>query len=124
MEHNAHNVFQALADPTRRAILSLLTGRRMPAGRIARQFPLRRPAISKHLTILKKVGLLREDRLAQQRLYSIRTEAVTPIMDWLSSMEAPTGGEPVARLPKSMPITTLRPPRVAVSRPAFELEFD
>ncbi|MFQ5501252.1 MAG: metalloregulator ArsR/SmtB family transcription factor [Phycisphaerae bacterium] len=124
MEHNPHDVFQALAEPTRRAILDLLTGRRMPAGQIARHFPLSRPAVSKHLTILKMAGLLQEDRLAQQRLYSIQTHNLETLLEWLSSLQAPTGVEHVVNLPKSMPITTLRPPRVAVSRPAFELEFD
>ncbi|MFQ5410994.1 MAG: metalloregulator ArsR/SmtB family transcription factor [Phycisphaerae bacterium] len=124
IEQSLPDVFQALADPTRRAILRLLSGRRLPAGQIARHFPQRRPAISKHLTILKRSGLLDERQEAQKRLYSIRSEALTPMVDLLSDLKAPVGGPDVTPDPRRLPSEGLQPRRVPFSRPAFELEFD
>src|SRR6516225_7282297 len=54
--------FQALADPTRRAVLDLLRRGALPAGQIARQFPVSRPAISKHLRLLRRARLVEERR--------------------------------------------------------------
>jgi DNA-binding transcriptional ArsR family regulator len=60
---------RALADPSRRTILRLVRDRELPAGEIARHFPLSRPAVSQHLRVLKDAGLLVERRDAQRRLY-------------------------------------------------------
>ena len=59
--------FQALADPTRRAVLDLLRRGSQPAGRIASTFPVSRPAISKHLKVLERAGLISSGRDAQRR---------------------------------------------------------
>lgn len=124
MEPNRNNAFHALDDPTRRAILSLLSGCRMPAGRIARRFPQRRPAISKHLTLLKRAGLISERRSGQQRLYAIRPEALTAVLEFLAGLQPPPPDKPATpatRAAPDRPAPTRRPRR---SRPTFELEFD
>lgn len=71
MAHKQRDIYDAIAEPTRRAILTLLGDRTMSAGEIAARFPQRRPAISKHLTTLKRAGLIRESRDRQRRLYSL-----------------------------------------------------
>jgi DNA-binding transcriptional ArsR family regulator len=53
-------IFSALADPTRRAVLDLLRQGSQPAGRIAQAFPVSRPAISKHLRLLRRAKLVQE----------------------------------------------------------------
>jgi len=83
------DVFHALADPTRRAILTMLSGRQLPAGVIAAHFPQRRPAISKHLTILKRAGLIDEARDRQRRLYSITPHAFEPVSGLIQALRPP-----------------------------------
>ena len=72
----------ALADPTRRAILELLRERPLTAGEIAARFSQQRPAISKHLTLLRTTGWLAESRDRQRRIYSLRNDAVVVVVDW------------------------------------------
>jgi len=72
----------ALADPTRRAILELLRERPLTAGEIAARFSQQRPAISKHLTLLRTTGWLAESRDRQRRIYSLRRDAVVVVADW------------------------------------------
>ncbi|MBL8987343.1 MAG: winged helix-turn-helix transcriptional regulator, partial [Gemmatimonadetes bacterium] len=64
-------VFAAVADPTRRAILDALRGGERSAGDLATLFPISRPAVSRHVRILRRAGLLRERRAAQARIYSL-----------------------------------------------------
>jgi DNA-binding transcriptional ArsR family regulator len=69
-------VFKALADPHRRQILRLVQLSAMPAGQIAAQFKFTQQAVSLHLTVLKKAGLLTERRDGTRRLYQLRPEAL------------------------------------------------
>jgi DNA-binding transcriptional ArsR family regulator len=64
-------VFKALADPTRRQILSDLRSGEMPAGEIAARFPISGPSISRHLSILRAAGLVAERRDGNRILYSL-----------------------------------------------------
>jgi DNA-binding transcriptional ArsR family regulator len=75
--------FQALADPTRRAVLDLLRQGSQPAGRIASAFPVSRPAISKHLRILRRAHLVSEHRQGRLRLYQLNPEPLKGIDSWL-----------------------------------------
>jgi DNA-binding transcriptional ArsR family regulator len=77
-------VFGAIADPTRRAILDLLRGQELRAGELAAHFPVSRPAIAKHVGVLKRAGLLRERRAAQARLYSLDPGALASVDQWLA----------------------------------------
>ncbi|GEK90053.1 DNA-binding transcriptional regulator, ArsR family [Alkalibacterium putridalgicola] len=65
------SVFKALSDPTRRKILALLRDRDMTAGEIAEQFDISKPAISKHLDILKEAELVSAEKKGLYRIYSI-----------------------------------------------------
>jgi DNA-binding transcriptional ArsR family regulator len=75
--------FQALADPTRRAVLDLLRRGSQPAGQIAGAFPVSRPAISKHLRLLRRAHLVREHREGRHRVYEINPEPLRAVDSWI-----------------------------------------
>lgn len=78
-----HVVFEAISDPTRRAILDSLRVRDRAAGDIAALFPVSRPAISKHLRVLRAAGLVRHRPVAQSRIYSLEPEPLREVERWL-----------------------------------------
>src|SRR5712675_821387 len=75
--------FQALSDPTRRAVLDLLRRGSQPAGQIAGAFPVSRPAISKHLRLLRRAHLVHEHREGRHRVYQLNPEPLRAIDTWL-----------------------------------------
>jgi len=75
--------FSALADPTRRAVLDLLRAGMRPAGEIARSFTVSRPAISKHLGVLRRAHLVEERREGRHRLYQLNPEPLKAVDSWL-----------------------------------------
>jgi DNA-binding transcriptional ArsR family regulator len=78
------DVFQALADPTRRAILTLLRQGSQPVNGIASDFPISRPAISRHLRILREADLVTEIRVGRHRLYELNAGPLREVDDWLA----------------------------------------
>ena len=74
---------QALADPTRRRIVELLADGDRTAGDIAAQFPVTRPAVSRHLRVLRETGLVRAREEAQRRVYSLDPAPLAELDDWL-----------------------------------------
>jgi DNA-binding transcriptional ArsR family regulator len=74
---------KAMSDPTRREILQLIRTEEMPAGAIASNFPVSRPAISQHLTVLKSAGLIDERRSGVKRLYRTRVEGMAELKAFL-----------------------------------------
>jgi DNA-binding transcriptional ArsR family regulator len=80
---NSEATFQALADPTRRAVLDLLRRGTQPAGQIASAFPLSRPAISKHLRLLRRAHLVSEHREGRHRVYQLNPEPLRAVDSWL-----------------------------------------
>ena len=81
--HQAEAVLHALADPTRRAVLDLLRSDSLPAGQIARSFPISRPAISKHLRLLRRANLVREHRNGRHRFYHLNPQPLKAVDLWL-----------------------------------------
>jgi DNA-binding transcriptional ArsR family regulator len=81
---NPEATFQALADPTRRAVLDLLRRGSQPAGQIASAFPVSRPAISKHLRLLRRAHLVREHREGRHRVYQLNPEPLRAVDSWIS----------------------------------------
>ena len=75
--------FTALADPTRRAVLDLLRSGTRPAGDIARAFTISRPAISKHLAVLRRAHLVEERREGRYRLYELNPMPLQAVNFWL-----------------------------------------
>jgi DNA-binding transcriptional ArsR family regulator len=80
---NALATIQAMSNPVRFAILDLVAEREMGAGEIAGRFKTTRPAVSQHLRILRRAGLVKERRLGARRLYSLRREGFEPLRAWL-----------------------------------------
>jgi DNA-binding transcriptional ArsR family regulator len=80
---DAEATFQALADPTRRAVLDMLRRGSQPAGDIAGAFPVSRPAISKHLRLLRRAHLVREHREGRNRVYQLNPEPLRAVDSWL-----------------------------------------
>jgi len=78
-------VYDAIADPTRRAILDAVRREERSAGDLARLFPVSRPAISRHIRVLREAGLVHERRVAQQRLYSLNAAPLRDVDRWLTA---------------------------------------
>jgi DNA-binding transcriptional ArsR family regulator len=73
----------ALADPTRRELLALLAGGERAAGELAGRFPVSRPAISRHLRVLREAGLVRARTEGKKRLYALEPAPLRELDDWL-----------------------------------------
>src|SRR5215475_15821691 len=80
---NPELAFQALADPTRRAVLDLLRRGSQPAGQIASAFPVSRPAISKHLRLLRQARLVKERRQGRNWFYELNPKPLKAVDSWL-----------------------------------------
>lgn len=76
-------VATAIADPTRRRVLELVRDRELPAGEIAGEFEISRPAVSKHLRVLREAGLVRERRDGRLHLYRADPEPLQELRGWL-----------------------------------------
>lgn len=74
--------FAALADPTRRAILARLLSGESSVGELAQPFEMSMPAVSKHLRVLERAGLIEQRREAQWRRCRIRPEPLKEVMSW------------------------------------------
>jgi DNA-binding transcriptional ArsR family regulator len=81
-------VLHALGEPRRLEILRLVRDRELPAGAIAERFDVTRPAISQHLTVLKRAGLVSERRDGARRLYRARPEGLAELRDFLDGFWA------------------------------------
>lgn len=77
------DVFQAIADPTRRAILLLVASQSMTAGAIAANFDTARPTVSKHLQILTECELLRQEQNGREVYYQLHPQKMKEIADFL-----------------------------------------
>lgn len=77
------DVFQAIADPTRRAILLLLAAQALPAGAIAAHFDTARPTVSKHLQILTECGLLKQQQQGREIHYHLNPHKMKAIADFI-----------------------------------------
>jgi DNA-binding transcriptional ArsR family regulator len=75
---------EALADPTRRTIVELLAERERSAGELAASFETSRPAVSRHLRVLREHGLVRARVEGRRRLYSLDPEPLEELDEWLA----------------------------------------
>lgn len=83
----AQPVFKALADPTRRAILSMLAEGDRPIGDIAAKFEMTRPAVAKHLAILKEGDLIKVEAIGRERINKLNPTALKTARDWLNHFD-------------------------------------
>jgi DNA-binding transcriptional ArsR family regulator len=82
-----HDVFQAIADPTRRKLLKLLSKEEMPVTAISEHFPISRTAVSKHLRVLAEAGLVKERKAGRETRYKLEAEPLYELKDWLQYFE-------------------------------------
>lgn len=82
------DVFKAIADPTRRAILDRLRAGPVPVNALAADFQQSRPAISKHLRVLRDASLVSERRAGRERLYQLEPRRLQPVASWLEGYRA------------------------------------
>jgi DNA-binding transcriptional ArsR family regulator len=79
-------VFEAIAQPTRREILRLLAAGELSAGNVASHFAVTQPAISQHLKVLREAGLVSERRDGTRRLYRVRPEGLADLHGFLGDL--------------------------------------
>src|ERR1700753_264420 len=77
------DVFRAIADPTRRAILDRLRSGPAPVNALAAEFEQTRPAISKHLGVLRRARLVSEQRSGRERLYELEPRPLQQVAGWI-----------------------------------------
>jgi DNA-binding transcriptional ArsR family regulator len=84
MPPNLQPAFRALADPTRRSILTLLAGKDMTIAEVSEHFDMTRAAVKKHLTVLSDGGLITTKVRGRERINSHNPQGLTPVLDWLT----------------------------------------
>ncbi|MEH7443526.1 metalloregulator ArsR/SmtB family transcription factor [Bacillus sp. JJ1122] len=82
-----HDVFQAIADPTRRKILKLLADQELPIASITDSLPITRTAVNKHLFVLSEAGLVSSRRIGRETRFSLQPEPLQELKEWLSFFE-------------------------------------
>ena len=78
------SVFEIIAEPNRRAILSLLISSEQSVGEIERQLDMSQPTVSKHLRVLREAGFVEATVDAQRRLYRLNPKPLEELLDWLA----------------------------------------
>ena len=82
-----YDPFNAVAEPKRRKVLEVLGTQEMSVNEIVERLGWNQPMVSKHLGVLKEVGLVSERRVGRQRLYRVNAERLKPIYDWVAPFE-------------------------------------
>jgi DNA-binding transcriptional ArsR family regulator len=103
--------FAALADPIRCRIIEMLQAGPRPVHQLAAAFAVSRPAISRHLRVLKDAGFVREDRQGRENRYSLERQGLCGLSEWLNHRWSP-----------KLPDAKIVPP-ASQPRPQLELEF-
>jgi DNA-binding transcriptional ArsR family regulator len=80
------DVFAVVSDPARRKILSALAGGDLSAGEVAALFSISRPAVSRHLRVLREAGLVRNELVGRRRLYRLDLDGLAPVTAWLTTL--------------------------------------
>jgi DNA-binding transcriptional ArsR family regulator len=81
------DAFNAVAEPRRRQILDILAGGERPVGELVERLRLAQPQVSKHLRVLREVGLVDVRGNGRQRIYRLKSETLKPIHDWVRNYE-------------------------------------
>jgi DNA-binding transcriptional ArsR family regulator len=85
------DVAGAIADPVRREILLMLRDEPLSAGQIAARFEISRPAVSRHLRVLRESGLVRDAADGRRRVYTLNTAPLDELAGWLGRLTRPSG---------------------------------
>ena len=81
------DVFNAIAEPQRREILALLRAGERPVTELAHDLGMTQPGTSKHLRVLREVGLVRDRKAGKQRLYGVDARGLRPVHEWVGGFE-------------------------------------
>ena len=81
------DAFNAIAEPQRRRILTLLGERERPVGDLARELGMSQPGASKHLRVLREVGLVRVREAGRERVYTLDARGLRPVQEWVGGFE-------------------------------------
>src|SRR6202041_4162437 len=100
MAPSSNKAFKALADPTRREILSLLRRGEMTAGHLAERFDMTKPTMSHHFAVLKEADLLTSRRDGQQIWYGLNAAVVQDLMAWAMDLMGGNGERPEEKTPE------------------------
>ncbi len=92
------DLFSALADPTRCRVVEMLHERARPVHELAAAFDISRPAISRHLKVLKDAGLVVEEKTGRENVYSLKRAELKPMQDWLEKHRTARAGKKAARV--------------------------
>lgn len=82
-----YDPFNAVAEPKRRQLIQALGAQELSVNEIVELLKWNQPSVSKHLGVLKQVGLVEERRVGRQRLYRVNAERLKPIFDWVTPFE-------------------------------------
>ncbi|HEX5837441.1 MAG TPA: metalloregulator ArsR/SmtB family transcription factor [Anaerolineales bacterium] len=82
-----HDPFNAVAEPRRRQVLGALGTEELSVNELVERLGWNQPMVSKHLGVLKQVGLVSERRVGRQRLYKVNPQQLKPIFDWVMPFE-------------------------------------
>ncbi|WP_349772369.1 ArsR/SmtB family transcription factor [Lederbergia citrisecunda] len=82
--HPKHDIFQAIADPNRRKLLTLLMNKEMPIAEITKSFTISRTAVNKHLHVLYDAGLVKSQKVGRETRYTFQPEPLAEIREWLA----------------------------------------
>ena len=114
--------FSALADATRCKVIEMLHERPMPVHELTAAFDISRPAISRHLRVLKQARLVKEEKQGRENVYSLQRQKLKPMAQWLGKLEPKAKAAPVievvaqpAKAPK--PLRAPKPPKLVVATP-------
>lgn len=83
----SRDVFRAIADPTRRAVLDLLSRGDQKVNDLVGRFQMTQPAMSQHLQVLRRTGLVTCRRAGRERIYRVRPDQLKPVADWVGQYE-------------------------------------
>lgn len=111
------SVLIALADPTRCRIIEILREGAQPVHVISGAFAISRPAISRHLRVLKQARLISEKKLGRENLYALHADKLKPVGEWLAEMQTPGSGAAAPKL-KAKSRKSAAKPAAAKANPA------
>ena len=116
------DLFSALADPTRCRVVEMLHERSRPVHELAAAFDISRPAISRHLKVLKDAGLVAEEKAGRENVYSLQRAELKPMQEWLETHRTAKPAKKAAK-PKAvleMVVAAPPPPAPEPAQPVVE----
>lgn len=103
------DLFSALADPTRLRVLELLNDKPQPVHELAGAFDISRPAISRHLRVLKEAGLVKEEKQGRENLYSFHRDELKAGIEWLEQHQRRSSSKAERLVAVKVPVVVAEP---------------